>query len=125
MPTAASWLVGEAAQSPRSGLSSRAVRDLLLGLDAWKSDGQTRLIAPSDTVLVGVKDFQPPGKKGRPWRCGLEGCYIMVLEADVAPDLRSYFPDSAVDTVSDQPIWRWTAPPVEGHPERYVSHIVQ
>ena len=49
----------------------------------------------------------------------------MVFESHVAPDLRGYFPDAALDQVSEQPIWRWTSLPVEGHPEPFAYHIVQ
>ncbi len=101
---------------------------LFRGLDAWKSDGRTRLIAPSDIVLVGAKDFQPPVWSRPGTGLGMvhaRTCHIMVFESHVAPDLRGYFPDAAIDKVSEQPIWRWTSPPVEGHPERYVYHIVQ
>ena len=78
-------------------------------LDNFGKQFSTSILAGSEAVLVGAKDFQAPrGPRGLgPVRS--QRCYVVVLGKHGAPDLRKTFNYDPVAFVAGAPVWNWGA----------------
>jgi hypothetical protein len=71
-------------------------------------DGRTYsdLLANSEAILVGAKDFRPPAGLGA---VRSQRCYVAILKNRSAFDFRRYFHQAGVASAAGMPVWNWTA----------------
>lgn len=85
------------------------------GLDSLGKSTAPEILGSSQAVFVGAKDFRPPQGLG-----GVQSkfCYVILGRGSI-PDLRKYFSTTPVSYTAGAPVWKWFAPPQEGHAKRY------
>jgi hypothetical protein len=76
------------------------------GLEAIEKQLPVRVLADSEAILVGSKDFLLPNGLGR---IRSTRCYIMVLRKGSALDFSRYFKKPPVASAGRAPIWNWSA----------------
>jgi hypothetical protein len=79
---------------------------LRIGLEAVDKQLTAKVLAESEAVLIGTKDYHAP--------IGLGGvrstrCYIIVLQGDSTFKLSRYFKKAAVASAEGAPVWNWSA----------------
>jgi len=75
-------------------------------LDSLESPASGAVLANSESILLGAKDFLPPAGLG-PVRS--QRCYVVVLKNRSAFDLSKYFQTTSVASAAGMPVWTWTA----------------
>jgi hypothetical protein len=83
------------------------------GLDALSNGASADVIGASQEVLVGAREFRPPG--GPPPHLGavrFRFCYVVL--GTRAQDLRRYVNEFHSRSLAGREIWEWLAPSVEG-----------
>ena len=78
---------------------------LVGALDALGNGASADVLANSEAVLVGAKDFSPPAGLGG---VRSRSCYVVVVQSGNAFDFRKYFHESPIASVANLPIWRWS-----------------
>jgi len=79
---------------------------LRVGLEALEKQAPAKLLADSDAMLVGTKDYHFPIGLG-PVRS--TRCYVAVLRKESTFDLSRFFREPPVASVADAPVWIWSA----------------
>jgi hypothetical protein len=79
---------------------------LLAGLGAVDTQIPATILASSEAVLVGDKDYRLPNGLGR---VGSTFCYVVVLQRRGAFDLAKHFNKPTVAAVAGNPVWDWSA----------------
>lgn len=76
------------------------------GLEKVGKEMPAKILADSEAILVGSKDFLPPSGLGsvRSTRC-----YVVVLRKGSGLQLSTYFKNSSVESLTGAPIWHWSA----------------
>jgi hypothetical protein len=79
---------------------------LRIGLEAIDKHLPAKVLAESEAVLIGTKDYHAPIGLGsvRSTRC-----YIIVLQRDSAFELSRYFRKVEVASAEGAPVWNWSA----------------
>jgi hypothetical protein len=75
-------------------------------LDTVDSRTYADVLANSEAVLVGAKDFRPPSGLGA---VRSQRCYVAILKSRSGFDFRRYFHEPAANSADGMPIWSWTA----------------
>lgn len=99
---------------------------LLYALDQPGKQVSTEVLRNSDAALVGAKDFRAPG--GPPPNLGgvqSSFCYILVLGDRSTFDLSKVASKSGVMSSAENAVWKWSAPPTEGHSQPYTFYATQ
>jgi len=79
---------------------------LLAALNSLGNQSSADMLANSDVVLVGAKDFLPPAGLG-PVRS--KRCYVVVLRNQSRFDLHKYFQGAPTASSVGMPLWSWSA----------------
>jgi hypothetical protein len=99
---------------------------LLYALDQPGKQVSTEVLRNSDAALVGAKDFRAPG--GPPPNLGAvqsSFCYILVLGNRSTFDISKVASKSGVMSSAENAVWKWSAPPDEGHSQPYTFYATQ
>lgn len=100
--------------------------NLLQGLDPLGKQVSADIFDSADAALVGAKDFRAPS--GPPPNLGgvqSSFCYIIVLKKRSSFDLSKVASKSSVISSAGGSVWKWSAPPSEGHPQPYTFYATQ
>ena len=79
---------------------------LLGALDSLENGASADVLANTEAVLVGAKDFRPPAGLGG---VHSQSCYVLVLRGSSALDFHKYFHQSASVSAAGKPVWNWSA----------------
>ena len=113
--------------SPRDANALRApFAGLLYALEPLGKQVSTEVLRNSDAALVGAKDFRAPG--GPPPNLGAvqsSFCYILVLGNRSTFDISKVASKSGVMSSAENAVWKWSAPPTEGHSQPYTFYATQ
>lgn len=106
----ADLLSGSHASKELSKLDGNALRMpfayFLSALDSLGKGVANNVLAEGDSVLVGAKNFRPPGGLGS---VASQSCYVIVLGRKKTVDFRKFIHQSSMDSADRFPIWNWTA----------------
>jgi hypothetical protein len=80
--------------------------ELLAGLDAAGKRLRAAILSDSEAVLLGAKDFKPPSSLGS---SSYRFCYIVIMATKSQLNVASLFHGLLTDSVTDEPLWRWSA----------------
>ncbi|HEX4310138.1 MAG TPA: hypothetical protein VHZ25_08920 [Acidobacteriaceae bacterium] len=126
----ADLLEGSGAYRQLSAQISNTLRvpfaNLLQGLDPLGKQVSAEMLGNADAALVGAKDFRSPS--GPPPNLGgvqSSSCYIIVLKKRNSFDLGRVASKSSVISSAGGSVWKWSAPPSEGHPQPYTFYAAQ
>jgi hypothetical protein len=100
--------------------------NLLQALDPLGKQVSAEVLSNSDAALVGAKDFRAPG--GPPPNLGgvqSRFCYILVLGNRSTFDISKVASKSGVMSSAENAMWKWSAPPTEGHSQPYTFYATQ
>ncbi len=100
--------------------------DLLYALNPLGEQVSTEVLRDSDAALVGAKDFRAPG--GPPPNLGSvqsNFCYILVLGNRSTFDISKVASKPGVVSSAENAVWKWSAPPTEGHSQPYTFYATQ
>jgi hypothetical protein len=75
-------------------------------LDALKNHASADLLANSDAVLVGARDFHPPAGLGA---VRSQRCYVAILKDGGGFDFRKYLREGPLFSDVGTPVWNWSA----------------
>jgi hypothetical protein len=79
---------------------------LIGALDSLGNGAAAEVLANSEAVLVGAKDFRPPAGLGG---VRSRSCYVVVFRSGSTFDFRKYFHQSPVASAGEIPAWNWSA----------------
>lgn len=117
--------VGSALLTKRHANALRAPFAYLLGgLHALGGHLSNDLLGSTDAAVVGAKDFRPPSGKTGLGDVQSRFCYVLVLRNGSKFDLKREATASGLRSPQDS-VWEWSAPPTEGHPDRYSFFAAQ
>jgi hypothetical protein len=100
--------------------------NLLQGLDPLDKQVSADMLGNADAALVGAKNFRSPS--GPPPSLGgvqSSFCYIIVQKKRNSFDLGKVASNSSVISSFGGSVWKWSAPPSEGHPQPYTFYAAQ
>ena len=99
-------LLSEPPHNNRDGFVWQPFDYLRAGLETVQKQAPMNLLADSDAILLGSKDYHFPIGLG-PVRS--TRCYIAVLKKQSTFQLSRYFTRSPIAFVDDEPVWTWSA----------------
>jgi hypothetical protein len=100
--------------------------NLLQALDPLGKHASAEILGKTDAALVGAKDFRAPG--GPPPNLGgvqSRFCYVLVLGGRSAFEISNVASKSSVMSSAENAVWKWSAPPTEGHAQPYTFYATQ
>jgi hypothetical protein len=96
--------------------------DLQMGLDTLGGHASADILKNSSAILVGTKNYRPPIGLGS---VQSQYCYIIVFGKWSTFDLRKSVSQAPEISAPAEAVWKWSAPPQEGHPQPYTFYMAQ